>query len=85
MEQTIARSAILLQLRHRDSRASGRCPLRQVDFQVNCDDLLNKFHMTHRNTSDRGFEISSLVNLEKRPHSLSVSPNLFTCLRDIRC
>ena len=39
--------------------------------------LLNKFHMTHRNTADRGFEISSLVNLEKRPHSLSVSPNLF--------
>ena len=39
--------------------------------------LLNKFHMTHRNTSDRGFEISSLVNLEKRPHSLFVSPNLF--------
>lgn len=39
--------------------------------------LLNKFHMTHRNSSDRGFEISSLVNMEKRPHSLSVSPNLF--------
>ena len=39
--------------------------------------LLNKFYMTHRNSSDRGFEISSLVNLEKRPHSLSVSPNLF--------
>ena len=39
--------------------------------------LLNKFHMTHRNSSDRGFEISSLVNFEKRPHSLSVSPNLF--------
>lgn len=39
--------------------------------------LLNKFHMTHRNSSDRGFEISSLVNVEKRPHSLSVSPNLF--------
>lgn len=39
--------------------------------------LLNKFHMTHRNSADRGFEISSLVNLEKRPHSLSVSPNLF--------
>ena len=39
--------------------------------------LLNKFHMTHRNSSDRGFEISSLVNLEKRPHSLFVSPNLF--------
>ncbi len=39
--------------------------------------LLNKFHVTHRNSSDRGFEISSLVNLEKRPHRLSVSPNLF--------
>ena len=40
--------------------------------------LLNKFHMTHRNSDDRGFEISSLVNMEKRPHSLSVFPNLFT-------
>ncbi len=39
--------------------------------------LLNKFHITHRNSEDRGFEISSLVNMEKRPHSLSVSPNLF--------
>lgn len=39
--------------------------------------LLNKFHVTHRNSEDRGFEISSLINLEKRPHSLSVSPNLF--------
>lgn len=39
--------------------------------------LLNKFHMIHRNAEDRGFEISSLVNLEKRPHSLSVSPGLF--------
>lgn len=39
--------------------------------------LLNKFHMTHRNSSDCGFEISSLVNMEKRPHSLSVFPNLF--------
>ena len=39
--------------------------------------LLNKFHITHRNSADRGFEIQSLVNLEKRPHSLSVSPNLF--------
>ena len=39
--------------------------------------LLNKFHMTHRNSEDRGYEISSLVNFEKRPHSLSVSPNLF--------
>lgn len=39
--------------------------------------LLNKFHMTHRNSEDRGFEISSLVNMEKRPHSLSVCQNLF--------
>lgn len=39
--------------------------------------LLNKFHMTHCNSSDRGFEILSLVNLEKRPHNLSVFPNLF--------
>ena len=39
--------------------------------------LLNKFHMTHRNSEDRGFEITSLVNMEKRPHSLTVSPNLF--------
>ena len=39
--------------------------------------LLNKFHMTHRNSADRGFEVVSLVNLEKRPHSLSVLPNLF--------
>lgn len=39
--------------------------------------LLNKFHITHRNSEDRGFEISSLVNMEKRPHSLSVFPNLF--------
>lgn len=40
--------------------------------------LLNKFHMTHRNSEDRGFEIYSLVNVEKRPHSLSVIPNLFS-------
>lgn len=40
--------------------------------------LLNKYHMTLRNSEDRGFEISSLVNMEKRPHSLSVSPNLFS-------
>lgn len=39
--------------------------------------LLNKLHIIHRNSSDRGFDISSIVNLEKRPHSLSVSPNLF--------
>lgn len=34
--------------------------------------------MTHRNSEDRGFEISSFVNMEKRPHSLAVSPNLFS-------
>lgn len=39
--------------------------------------LLNKFHMTHSNSDSRGFEIVSLINLEKRPHSLRVSPNLF--------
>ena len=39
--------------------------------------LLNKLHLTRRNSASRGFEIASLVNLEKRPHSLSVSPNLF--------
>lgn len=39
--------------------------------------LLNKFHMIHRNSDSRGFEVSSLLNVEKRPHSLSVSPNLF--------
>lgn len=39
--------------------------------------LLNKFHATHRNSADRGFEITSLINMEKRPHSLSVAPNLF--------
>lgn len=39
--------------------------------------LLNKFHMTHSNSDSRGFEIVSLLNLEKRPHSLAVSPNLF--------
>lgn len=38
--------------------------------------LLNKFHLTQRCSEYRGFEISSLVNLEKRPHHLSVSPNL---------
>lgn len=42
--------------------------------------LLNKFHMTHRNSGSRGFEVHSLLNVEKRPHSLTVSPNLFTDL-----
>lgn len=39
--------------------------------------LLNKFHMTHRNSGSRGFEVYSLLNVEKRPHSLTISPNLF--------
>lgn len=39
--------------------------------------LLNKFHLTDRSSEYRGYEIYSLVNLEKRPHSLTVSPNLF--------
>ncbi len=32
--------------------------------------LLNKFHMTHRNADGKGFELHSLINVEKRPHSL---------------
>jgi len=39
--------------------------------------LFNKFHMTNRSYEYRGYEIYSVINLEKRPHSLSVSPNLF--------
>lgn len=39
--------------------------------------LLNKFHTTHRKSGSRGFEVYSLLNVEKRPHSLAVSPNLF--------
>ncbi len=42
--------------------------------------LLNKFHFTDRTSEYRGYEIYSIINLEKRPHSLSVSPNLFTDL-----
>ncbi len=40
--------------------------------------LFNKFHFTNRNSVYHGYEIYSIVNLEKRPHSLSVSPNLFS-------
>lgn len=39
--------------------------------------LLNKFHLTDRSGEGRGYEIYSLVNVEKRPHALSVSPNMF--------
>ena len=56
--------------------AAGNDDVSQV-WKVDAYRLLNKFHITHHNSADRGFEIQSLVNLEKRPHSLSVSPNLF--------
>ena len=39
--------------------------------------LLNKLHLTDRSSEYRGYEIYSIVNVEKRPHSLNVSPNLF--------
>ncbi|MDD7257697.1 MAG: Plug domain-containing protein [Prevotellaceae bacterium] len=39
--------------------------------------LTNTFHLTKRTSEDKGFELTSLSGLEKRPHSLSVSPNLF--------
>ena len=39
--------------------------------------LFNKFHMTNRSSEYRGYEVYSVINLEKRPHSLSVYPNLF--------
>ncbi|MDE5795889.1 MAG: hypothetical protein K2H75_02145, partial [Muribaculaceae bacterium] len=39
--------------------------------------LLNRLHLTRRSSGHRGVELNSLINLEQRPHSLSVSPNLF--------
>lgn len=39
--------------------------------------LLHRFHLTDRSSKRHGYEIISFVNLEKRPHCLSVSPNLF--------
>lgn len=39
--------------------------------------LHNMFHLTSRTGSDKGLEFLSKINLEKRPHSLSVTPNLF--------
>ena len=39
--------------------------------------LHNLFHLTSRTGSDKGVEFLSKINLEKRPHSLSVNPNLF--------
>ena len=39
--------------------------------------LHNLFHLTSRTGSDKGIEFLSKINLEKRPHSLSVTPNMF--------
>ena len=39
--------------------------------------LRNLFHLTSRTGSDKGVEFLSKINLEKRPHSLSVTPNMF--------
>lgn len=39
--------------------------------------LHNLFHLTSRTGSDKGVEFLSKINLEKKPHSLSVAPNLF--------
>lgn len=39
--------------------------------------LHHLFHLTSRTGSGKGIEFLSKLNLEKRPHSLSVAPNLF--------
>ncbi len=39
--------------------------------------LVNKLHFTRRSSKNGGYEILSTVNYENRPHSLTVSPNLF--------
>lgn len=39
--------------------------------------LHNLFHLTGRTGHDTGIDFLSKINLEKRPHSLSVVPNLF--------
>ncbi len=39
--------------------------------------LHNFLHITKRTNSERGIELTSRVNVEKRPHSLTVSPCLF--------
>lgn len=40
--------------------------------------LHHLLHLTQRTGNDKGIEFLSKVNLEKRPHHLSVSPNLFS-------
>lgn len=37
----------------------------------------NKFHLINRAGRRSGYEISSFINVEKRPHDLNVVPNLF--------
>ena len=39
--------------------------------------LINHLHLTRRRGQYSGFEVSSTLALEKRPHSLAVVPNLF--------
>lgn len=39
--------------------------------------LHNFIHLTNRNDSDHGIDFISRINVEKRPHSLTVSPCLF--------
>ena len=46
--------------------------------KIDCYRLLNKLHLTDRNSEYRGYEFISLVNLEKRPHHLTALPNLFS-------
>lgn len=55
---------------------AGDQPTEQVG-KVDTYRLLNKFHITNRSSEYRGYEFLSLINLEKRPHSLTVTPNLF--------
>ena len=39
--------------------------------------LHNLFHLTNRTNTDKGVDFASTINLEKRPHNLGVSTNLF--------
>lgn len=48
----------------------------QENSVENCR-LHNLFHLISRTRSDKGVEFLSTINLEKRPHGLSVTPNLF--------
>ena len=63
---------------HANSRiVAGDNPIDQLGM-VDSYRLLNKFHLTNRSSEYKGYEFLSLINLEKRPHSLAVSPNLFS-------